>query len=224
MRILIADDHEVVRRGLCELVRSRKEWQVCGEARDGEEACELANELCPDVVVVDLGMPKLNGLGATRRMLQSNPAQKVLVLTISDSEQLAEKVLQAGARGFVLKSDAARDLISAIDAVSRGRTFFTARIEQLIYDGFRHPTTSVFDSVRVGKLSSREEQIVRYIAGGKSTRDIAALTGISVKTIETHRTHILRKLSLHSAAELVMFAVRNNLTPVGSEALAGQKE
>jgi DNA-binding NarL/FixJ family response regulator len=217
MRILVADDHEIVRKGLCQLVRSRGDWEVCGEARDGNEVCELAGALHPDLVILDLGMPGLNGLEATRRMVQANPAQKVLILTITDAEQMVEKALQAGARGFVLKSDAGRDLIAAIDAVSRGMTFFTARVDNLIYDGFCHGARSTPGQVRVGKLTAREQQIVQYIAEGKSTREIAALLNISAKTTETHRNNILRKLKIHSVPELVMFALRNNIVAATSD-------
>lgn len=220
MRILIADDHEIVRKGLCQLVRSRADWEVCGEARDGEEACQLSRDLHPDLVVVDLGMPALNGLDATRRMLEQNPAQKVLILTISDGEQMVEKALEAGARGFVLKSDAARDLIAAIDAVSRGMTFFTARVDNLIFDGFRHSGRTAPDRVKIGKLTAREQQIVQYIAEGKSTREIAAMLNISAKTTETHRNNILRKLKIHSVPELVMYALRNNLVSSSPQASA----
>lgn len=211
MRILIADDHEIVRKGLCQLVRARSDWEICGEARDGEETCRLTRELRPDVVIVDLGMPALNGLEATRRILQEYPQQKILILTISDGEQMVEKALQAGARGFVLKSDAARDLISAIDAVSRGMTFFTARVDNLIFDGFRHGGRPAPDQMKIGKLTAREQQIVQYIAEGKSTREIAEMLSISAKTTETHRNNILRKLKIHSVPELVMYALRNNL-------------
>lgn len=221
MRILIADDHEIVRKGLCQLVRSRTDWEICGEARDGEEACRMAAELHPDLVIVDLGMPRLNGLEATRQMVQANPAQKVLILTIADAEQMVEKALQAGARGFVLKSDAARDLIAAIDAVSRGMTFFTARVDNLIFDGFRHGTRTAPDQVRVGKLTVREQQIVQYIAEGKSTREIAEMLNISAKTTETHRNNILRKLKIHSVPELVMFVLRNNLVSSAPDARQG---
>jgi len=217
MRILLADDHEIVRKGLCQLVRSRGDWEVCGEARDGEEACRLTKELHPDLVIVDLSMPGLNGLEATRRIVQENPAQKVLILTIAEGEQMVEKALQAGARGFVLKSDAARDLLAAIDAVSRGMTFFTARVDNLIYDGFRHGSRTSPDQIHIGKLTVREQQIVQYIAEGKSTREIAVMLNISAKTTETHRNNILRKLKVHSVPELVMYALRNNLVPGSPE-------
>lgn len=178
----------------------------------------MCQELRPDLVIVDLGMPALNGLEATKRMLQDNPSQKVLILTIAEGEQMVEKALQAGARGFVLKSDAARDLIAAIDAVSRGMTFFTARVDNLIYDGFRHGSRLSPDHVHIGKLTAREQQIVQFIAEGKSTREIAGLLNISAKTTETHRNNILRKLKIHSVPELVMYAIRNNMvssTPGG---------
>ena len=136
LRILIADDHEVVRQGLCALLQMHEGWEICGEARDGREAVEMAKQLKPDVVILDVGMPNLNGLAATRQLIQQNPQQKVIVLTITDSDQVIREALDAGARGFVLKSDAARDLISAVEALQHNRMFFTPRVNDMVLAGF----------------------------------------------------------------------------------------
>src|SRR6202161_2884888 len=136
LRILLADDHEIVRRGLCSLLQKREGWEVCGEASDGREAVDMAKQLKPDVVIVDIGMPYLNGLDTTRQLLQLDPNFKVIVLTITDSDQVIREALDAGARGFVLKSDAARDLVSAIEALQRGQMFFTPRVNEMVLAGF----------------------------------------------------------------------------------------
>ena len=136
LRILLADDHEIVRRGLCALLQKREGWEVCGEASDGREAVEMAKRLNPDVVIVDIGMPSLNGLDATRQLMQHDPQFKVIVLTITDSDQVIREALDAGARGFVLKSDAARDLVSAVEALQGKRMFFTPRVNDLVLAGF----------------------------------------------------------------------------------------
>ena len=136
LRILIADDHEVVRRGLCTLLQMQEGWEICGEAKDGREAVEMAKQLKPDVVILDIGMPNLNGLAATRQLAQQRAEQKIIVLTITDSDQVIREALNAGARGFVLKSDAARDLVSAVEALQRGRMFFTPRVNDMVLAGF----------------------------------------------------------------------------------------
>src|SRR5436305_6365221 len=136
LRILVADDHEVVRRGLCALLQAHEGWEICGEAADGREAVTKAKQLRPDVVLMDIGMPSLNGLAAASKILQNDPRQKVLILTVSDSEQVVREVLEAGARGFVLKSDAARDLASAVEALEKDRTFFTSRVGELVLAGY----------------------------------------------------------------------------------------
>src|SRR6195256_6272438 len=136
LRILIADDHEVVRRGLCTLLQCDEGWEVCGEAKDGRETVEKTKQLKPDVVILDVGMPNLNGLAATRQLMQENPQQKVIVLTITDSDQVIREALDAGARGFVLKSDAARDLVSAVEALQNNRMFFTPRVNDMVLAGF----------------------------------------------------------------------------------------
>jgi DNA-binding NarL/FixJ family response regulator len=213
-RILVADDHEVVRRGLCALLQSRPEWEVCGEAADGREAVEKSQSLKPDAVIIDIGMPTLNGLEATRQILKANPHMKVLVLTLHDSDQMIREVLDAGARGFLLKSDAARDLISAVQALRRDNTYFTSRVAEMILEGYLKPRTNAVPLTRFRSLTPREREVVQLIAEGKSTKEVAVALQLSVKTAETHRSNIMRKLELHSVSDLVLYAVRNNIVNV----------
>jgi DNA-binding NarL/FixJ family response regulator len=212
LRILVADDHEVVRKGLCNLLQSRG-WEVCGEAGDGRQAVEMVQQLHPDVVILDIGMPNLNGLDATRQILRNNPRQKILILTITDTDQVVRDVLQAGARGFVLKSDAARDLVAAVDAVQQDRTFFTPRVGEMVLDGYLRGGGFQSEPT-IPSLTPREREIVQLLAEGKSTKEVASVLDLSVKTAETHRSNIMRKLKLHSVGELVLYAIRNNIVQV----------
>ena len=215
LRILVADDHEIVRRGLVTLIKSRPEWEVCGEADNGRLAVEKAKELKPDIAVLDIGMPVLNGLEATRQILRDNPEVRVLILTISDAEQLMRAVLDAGARGFLLKTDAARDLITAVEALQHNKTFFTARVAQMVLSGYLGRThASPKQGPTLPNLTSREREVVQLLAEGKSTKEVAVQLNLSVKTAETHRSNIMRKLGLHSVSELVLYAVRNNIIQV----------
>jgi DNA-binding NarL/FixJ family response regulator len=211
-RILVADDHEVVRRGLCALLRNQPEWEVCGEAGDGREAVEKVVALKPEVVILDIGMPNLNGLEATRQMLKTNPQIKVLVLTLHDSDQMVQEVLNAGARGFLLKTDAARDLVAAVEALRRGKTYFTPKVAAMVLNGYlrRENRTAPEPSTR-SRLTPREREVVQLLAEGKSSKEVAVALGLSVKTAETHRSNIMRKLELHSVSDLVLYAVRNNI-------------
>jgi len=214
-RILVADDHEVVRRGLCALLQSRPEWEICGEAADGREAVEKSQSLKPEVVIIDIGMPTLNGLEATRQILKANPQIKVLVLTLHDSDQMIREVLDAGARGFLLKSDAARDLISAVQALRRDNTYFTSRVAEMVLEGYLKPVTKAVPLAPLrSRLTPREREVVQLIAEGKSTKEVAIALQLSVKTAETHRSNIMRKLELHSVSDLVLYAVRNNIVTV----------
>jgi len=217
LRILVADDHEIVRRGLVALIKSRTDWEICAEADNGRLAVEKARELKPDIAVLDIGMPLLNGLEATRQILKDNPGMRVLVLTISDAEQLMREVLDAGARGFLLKSDAARDLIAAVEALQHNKTFFTARVAQMVLSGYlgRTNAPSVHEPT-LPNLTAREREVVQLLAEGKSTKEVAAELALSVKTAETHRSNIMRKLGLHSVSELVLYAVRNNIIQVAA--------
>ena len=216
LRILIADDHEVVRRGLCMLLQNHEGWEVCGEAKDGREAVEKAKQVRPDVVILDVGMPNLNGLAATRQLLQHNPQQKVIVLTITDSDQVIREALDAGARGFVLKSDAARDLISAVEALQHNRMFFTPRVNDMVLAGFLDKGHNGLNDEprKLPTLTPREREVIQLLAEGKSSKEVACLLNLSTKTAETHRSNIMRKLDIHSIRDLVVYAVKNDIIQV----------
>ena len=214
LRILIADDHEVVRRGLAALLQQQPDWQVCGEAGDGREAVEKAQQLQPDVVILDIGMPSLNGLEATRQMLKANPKARILVLTLHDSDQMVRDVLNAGARGFLLKSDAASELVAAVEALGRDKTYFTSKVSPMVLEPHLRGPSGPPLTLSRSRLTPREREIVQLLAEGKSTKEVAVTLGLSVKTAETHRSNIMRKLQLHSVSDLVLYAVRNNIVHV----------
>lgn len=215
LRILIADDHEVVRRGLCTLLQSHEGWEICGEATDGRTAVEKAKALKPDIVILDIGMPNLNGLAATRQLLQQDPQCKVIVLTITDSDQVIREALDAGARGFVLKSDAARDLVTAVEALQRNRMFFTPRVNDMVLSGFLGRGNGGTNMPpHLPQLTPREREVIQLLAEGKSSKEVACLLNLSTKTAETHRSNIMRKLGFHSIRDLVVYAVKNNIIQV----------
>jgi len=212
MRILIADDHEVVRRGMRVLLESQPGWEVVGEAANGRQAVEMAMALRPDVVVLDITMPELNGLEATRQMREAVPQTQVLVLTVHESEQVVREVLDAGARGYVLKSDAGRDLIAAVDALRQHKPFFTSSVATMVLEGYlQGPERAAPGEAPARRLTSRECEVVQLIAEGRTNKEVAETLGISVKTAEAHRTNVMRKLDLHSVSELVRYAVRNKM-------------
>ncbi len=223
LRILVADDHEIVRRGLVSLIKSQPAWEVCAEADNGRQAVELAKQLKPSIVILDIGMPTLNGLEATRQILRDNPQIRVLILTITDTDEAVRAVLDAGARGFLLKSDAARDLLSAIEALQYNKTFFTARVAEMVLSGYRG-THGTPKKNLLPNLTPREREVVQLLAEGRSTKEVASHLNLSVKTAETHRSNIMRKLGLHSISELVLYAVRNNIIQVATGALASTPE
>lgn len=213
LRILIADDHEVARGGIRSLLEGHEGWEVCGEARDGREAVELAGQLQPDILLLDIGMPNLNGLDAARQILAAMPEARILILTIHDSEFVVREVLAAGARGFVLKSDAGRDLVAAVEALQNRRSFFTPKISQMMLDGYLRPSQENEMSVQT-VLTPREREVLQLVAEGKSTKEVATMLKLSVKTAETHRTNLMRKLNLHSVADLTLYAVRNGIVQI----------
>jgi DNA-binding NarL/FixJ family response regulator len=208
-RILIADDHELVRRGLVVELSQVPGWTVVAAAENGRDAVALEAELKPDVVVLDLTMPELNGLEATRRILSSDPSARVLILTAHESEQLVREVLSAGAQGYVLKSDAGRTLVAALEALLEGRSFFTSNVARMVLDGYLRSEPA--DSGMLQTLSAREREIVQLLAEGNSNKDIARVLDISVKTAETHRSNIMRKMGFASLPELVRYAIRNRI-------------
>jgi DNA-binding NarL/FixJ family response regulator len=212
-RILIADDHEVVRRGIRALLEGHPGWEVAGEAQDGREAVELADQLKPDLVVLDIGMPNLNGLDATRRILTNRSCARILILTMHHSHQVVREILAAGARGFLLKSDAGRDLVTAVEAIQRNQTFFTPQVAQMVLDGYLSPDNEKDKFVR-DCLTPREREVVQLVAEGKTSKEVAVTLNLSVKTAETHRTNVMRKLDLHSVADLTLYAVRNGIVQV----------
>lgn len=209
LRILVADDHHVVRAGLRTLLETKSGWQVCAEAVNGREAVEKAGELTPDVAVLDIGMPLLNGVEATRQIRKVSPKTEVLILTMHDSEMLIQEVLKAGARGYILKDDADRNLIAAVDALRRHKPYLSSRVSGVFSKTMLSPGED--SGLERRRLTPREREIVQLLAEGKSNKEIASLLNISVKTAETHRANIMLKLDFHSITELVRYAVRNRI-------------
>jgi DNA-binding NarL/FixJ family response regulator len=222
LRILIADDHEVARQGIRALLEAHGGWEVCAEAKDGREAVELSITVNPDLILLDIGMPNLNGLEAARQILASSPEVPILILTMHDSSQVVREVLRAGARGFLLKSDAGRDLVAAVEALQMRRTFFTTKVSQMVLNGYLERDNP--DSPEEGKgkkedegaavLTGREREVIQLLAEGKTSKEVAVALHLSVKTAETHRTNLMRKLGLHSVADLTRYAVRNGIVQV----------
>jgi DNA-binding NarL/FixJ family response regulator len=213
VRILVADDHEVVRQGLRTLLQTQPGWEVAWEAGTGREAVEIAKRVKPDVNVLDLSMPDMNGLEATRQILGHDSQSEVLILTMHESEQLIRDVLDAGARGYVLKSDAGRDLVAAVDALRQHKLFFTSKVASMVLAEYlkvkRESRNGSSSSSSL--LSPREREIVQLLAEGKTNKEVSVTLNISIKTAETHRHHIMQKLELRSIADLVHYAIRNHI-------------
>lgn len=210
---MLVDDHEVVRQGIRRLLEQEPALEICGEATNGRDAVNMALKLKPHIVVLDVSMAELNGLDATRQIRRALPDTEVLVYTMHGTEQLVGEVVSAGARGYVLKSDPARDLITAIGALAEHRPFFTTVPTEAILHGFLHPGADGRGGNAAGDpLTMREREVVQLLAEGKSNREVAADLNISVKTAETHRASIMRKLGMTSVVELVRYAIRNRLT------------
>jgi two-component system response regulator NreC len=209
LRILLADDHTIVRQGLRKVLEVRPEWEVVAEAGDGREAVRQAELLTPDVAILDVAMPLLNGIEATRQIARRVPATRILVLSMHSDEAYVTQILHAGATGYLLKDSADVDLIQAVSAVSQGKSFFSPSIARVMLDGFVRGDKGIVD--RYASLSEREREIFQLIAEARSNKEIAALLGVSPSTVETHRAHIMEKLDLHSAAEIVLYAVRRGV-------------
>jgi DNA-binding NarL/FixJ family response regulator len=210
LRILLADDHTVVRQGLRKVLEERPEWQVVAEAGDGREAVRLAEQLKPDVAVIDVAMPLLNGIETTRQITKRVPRVRILVLSMHSDDAYVTQMLNAGATGYLLKDSADVDLVQAVAAVAQGKAFFSPPIERLMQNDYtRLRGEGTLD--RYESLSEREREIFQLIAEGKANKEIAGLLFISPSTVETHRAHIMEKLDLHSAAEIVLYAVRRGV-------------
>jgi len=210
LRILIADDHSVVRAGLRALLESRSGWEVCAEASDGRDAVDKATKLKPDVAVLDIGMPLLNGVEATRRIRTASPSTEILILTMHESDDLVQQVVQAGARGYVLKDEADRVLLAAVDAARQHKPYFSTRLANPLADELPISPSDGAKPPRP-RLTPREREILQLLTEGKSNKEVASLLGISVNTAEAHRANIMLKLGLHSLAELVHYAIRNQI-------------
>jgi DNA-binding NarL/FixJ family response regulator len=213
LKILAADDHDILRRGLKQLLTSRPGWEICAEAKTGREAVALAEQHKPDIVVMDVSMPDLNGLEAARRIHKTLPKTGIIMLTLHFSDQLVKDIVESGARAYVMKSDADRDLVNAVEALANNRTFFTARAADMLLNDFSERNSVPLPPANPtpSRLTSREREIVQLLAEGKSSKEVAVALGISVKTAETHRANIMRKLQLHSVSELVRYAIKNQI-------------
>ncbi|MFC3127182.1 response regulator [Pseudoroseomonas globiformis] len=215
IRILLADDHDVVRHGLRALLEARPSWKICAEVSDGRDAVKAAMELRPDVAILDVSMPSMNGLDATRQIRRSSPCTEVLIFTMHESEQLIREVLSAGAKGYLLKSDAGQHVVSAVEALAAHRPYFNWKVSETILEGFLRAATPTEETTATQpSLTDREREILQLLAEAKSNREIAVRLNISLKTVETHRAAIMRKLDAHSIVDLVRYALRNNITSI----------
>ena len=211
VRILLADDHTVVRQGLRKLLEERSDWEVIAEAGDGREAVRLAEQHKPDVAILDVAMPLLNGIEATRQIARRVPSTRVLVLSMHADEAYVTQILQAGATGYLLKDSADVDLLKAVGEAARGKSFFSPAIARVMLDDYVRQLADKGVTDRYESLSEREREIFQLIAEAKTNKEIAALLNVSPSTVETHRAHIMEKLDLHSAAEIVLYAVRRGV-------------
>jgi DNA-binding NarL/FixJ family response regulator len=207
VRILIADDHEIVREGLRAMIQRQPGWEVCGDASSGREVVAQAPALNPDIIVMDIGMPELNGLDATRQIKRALPNTEVLIFTANETEEIVRNVFKAGAKAYLLKSDANQHLVPAIEALCKHRTYFSSKVSELVFAGYLKGEARTDDQ----SLTAREREMVQLVAEGNTSKDIAQVLGISVKTVETHRAAVMRKLKLNSVADLVRYAIRNGI-------------
>jgi DNA-binding NarL/FixJ family response regulator len=211
LRILLADDHSLVRRGLKAILESRAGWEVCAEARTGREAVAKAAQLRPDVAILDVCMPELNGIDASRQIRKASPRSETLILSVHHSEHLIREIFDAGARGYIVKSDSDRDLLAAVESLSQRKPFFTAHATEVLLSGYVGESPENNPDVMSERLTDREREIVQLLAEGKTSKEVAAVLNISSKTAETHRANIMRKMEFHSVGEIVRYAVRNQI-------------
>ena len=211
IQILVAEDHEVTRRGMRELLLEQSDWEVCAEARNGREAVEFAAQCHPDIAVLDISMPELNGLEATRLIRKQSPNTEVLIFTMYETDELVREALHAGARGYVLKTDAALNLVAAVEALIKHQVFLTPGVSKTLLSTILIADERPGDRNTIPMLTDRERQIVQMLAEGKTNKEVAKVLCISPNTVETHRARIMRKLGITSIVELVHYAVRKKL-------------
>ena len=211
LKILLADDHELILSGLKAILEGEPGWKVVGLARDGREAVKMAAQLRPHVAVLDISMPELNGIEATRRIRRDSPENEILILNMHNSEVIVREVLEAGAKGFILKTDTNRLLKTAVESLAAHKPFFTSTASDVILQGYLDPSTKPGETESQTRLSPREREIVQMLAEGRSSKEVAAKLSVSVKTVEAHRSNVMRKLNLHSVAQLVRYAIRNDM-------------
>jgi DNA-binding NarL/FixJ family response regulator len=212
LRILIADDHDLVRRGIRELLQSYPVWSICAEAKTGRDAVAKSEVLKPDIAILDVSMPDLNGLEATRKIRIVSPRTEVLILTMHNSDHLTREILDTGARGYILKSDSARDLAIAIETLAKHKPFFTSNATEVILKGFKRGGSIAEGPELIrDQLTPREREIIQLLAEGRTSKEVATALSIKVKTAETHRSNIMRKLEIHTTSELVRYAIHNHI-------------
>ena len=211
VRILLADDHKVVRQGTRALLSTIREWEIVGEVDNGRDAVALTAELKPDIVILDITMPELNGLDAARQIKRKSPATEILIFTAQETERLVHDVFDSGARSYIMKTDAADHLIDAIKALSEHKHFFTSRISEIIFARCIQGKQALEGTPENSRITAREREIVQLLGEGKSSKEIATILGISVRTVETHRAAIMKKLGLKSFSELIRYAIRNQI-------------
>jgi DNA-binding NarL/FixJ family response regulator len=213
LRILLADDHDLTRAGVRYLLEKQKDWSVCAEASNGRVAVQLAEEHRPDLAILDMSMPELNGIDATRQILKKLPRTKVLIYTMHETEKIIIDALDAGASGIVLKSDAGENIVSAVESIMKGRRFFTSHVAETVVEGYLSKRAGVAtDAAHPSPaLTNREREVVQLLAEGKSNKEVADRLGISTRTAEGHRAEIMRRLKVGSLAELIRYAVRNSI-------------
>lgn len=210
LRMVIADDHDVVRQGIRSFLERRTDWEIVGEASTGREAIELVRTHAPDLVIMDVTMPDLNGLEATRRILGEMPKTRVLILSMHDSESIVRDVLASGARGYVLKSAVTRDLIPAIEALAVGKPYLAPEVSEVVLRGYLQTSESANEPL-AERVTDREREVLQFLAQGRTNKEIASILHLSVRTVETHRSNLMEKLQMHSLADLIRYAIQNNL-------------
>jgi len=212
LRILLADDHELLRRGIRGLLQAKRRWRVVGEARDGVEAVAMAKKMKPDVVILDINMPNLNGLEATPQIREAAPTAKILILTLHESAEMVRRALEAGAQGFVLKSDLAQGLVTALKEISRSKVFLTPKASDIVVQEFLRGNGAEKSAAKPEVTPTlREREVIRLLAEGRTNKEIAAALGIGVRTAETHRANIMKKLDFRSLAELIQYAINTGM-------------